>query len=69
MKKNIKVGYRDYNIKVFTIDSILEMAYRFANKDERFQPGKDNMDESMKMVKDTLSKFDSFMELNKDYTK
>ena len=61
--------YGDYVIKGFTIDSIIEMAYRFGKQDERFQPGKDNMDESMKMVKDTLSKFDSFMELNKDYTK
>ena len=45
------------------------MAYRFGKQDERMQPGEDLMDVSMKMVKDTLSKFDSFMELNKDYTK
>ena len=61
--------YKDYNIKGFTIDSIIEMAYRFGKQDERMQPGEDLMDVSMKMVKDTLSKFDSFMELNKDYTK
>ena len=61
--------YKDYNIKGFTIDSIIEMAYRFGKQDERFQPGKDNMDESMKMVKDTLSKFDSFIDMNPKHTK
>ena len=56
--------YKDYNIKGFTIDSIIEMAYRFGKQDERMQPGEDLMDVSMKMVKDTLSKFDSFIDMN-----
>ena len=56
--------YKDYNIKGFTIDSIIEMAYRFGKQDERMQPGEDLMDVSMKMVKDTLSNFDSFIDMN-----
>ena len=56
--------YKDYNIKGFTIDSIIEMAYRFGKQDERMNPGEDLMDVSMKMVKDTLSKFDSFIDMN-----
>ena len=61
--------YKDYNIKGFTIDSIIEMAYRFGKQDERMQPDKDLMDVSMKMVKDTLSKFDSFIDMNPKHTK
>ena len=61
--------YKDYNIKGFTIDSIIEMAYRFGKQDERMQPGEDLMDVSMKMVKDTLSKFDSFIDMNPKHTK
>ena len=56
--------YKDYNIKGFTIDSIIEMAYRFGKQDERMNPGEDLMDVSMKMVKDTLSNFDSFIDMN-----
>ena len=56
--------YKDYNIKGFTIDSIIEMAYRFGRQDERMQPDKDLMAKSMDMVKDTLSKFDSFIDMN-----
>lgn len=56
--------YKDYNIKGFTIDSIIEMAYRFGRQDERMQPGEDLMAKSMDMVKDTLSKFDSFIDMN-----
>ena len=61
--------YKDYNIKGFTIDSIIEMAYRFGKQDERMNPGEDLMDVSMKMVKDTLSKFDSFIDMNPKHTK
>ena len=61
--------YGDYVIKGFTIDSIIEMAYRFGKQDERMQPDKDLMDVSMKMVKDTLSKFDSFIDMNPKHTK
>ena len=56
--------YKDYNIKGFTIDSIIEIAYRFGKQDERMNPGEDLMDVSMKMVKDTLSNFDSFIDMN-----
>ncbi len=64
--------YEQYNIKGYTIDSIIEMAYRFGRQDERHQAGETDAGQlvkSMKMIKDTLVEFDSFKEINEQHGK
>ena len=57
--------FEQYNIKGFTIESVIEMTYRFGRLDARNHSGKDLMAKSIEMVKDTLVGFDSFKEINK----
>ena len=59
--------FEQYNIKGYTIESIIEMAYRFGRLDARNQSGKDLMAKSVEMVKDTLVGFDSFKEINEQH--
>ena len=61
--------YEQYNIKGYTIDSLIEMAYRFGRQDERHQPDVDQFEKNMKQIKDTLTGFDSFKEINEQHGK
>ena len=56
--------FGQYNIKGFTIESVIELAYRYGRLDARNQSGKDLMATSVEMVKDTLVGLDSFKEIN-----
>ena len=61
--------YEQYNIKGYTIDSLIEMAYRFGIQDERHQPDVDQFEKNMKQIKDTLTGFESFKEINEQHGK
>jgi|TARA_B110000977_G_scaffold195403_1_gene273771 hypothetical protein len=60
--------FEQYNIKGYTIDSIIEMAYRFGRQNAQYGGG-DNLAKDMEMIKDTLVGFDSFKEINEQHGK
>lgn len=53
-----------YKLKGYTIESIIELAYRFGKHDERFQTVNDQTKNSLTIVKKNLLEYDSFKELN-----
>jgi len=58
--------FEQYNIKGYTIDSIIEMAYRFGRQNAKYGGG-DELVKDMEMIKDTLVGFDSFKEINEQH--
>tara|TARA_B110000977_G_scaffold131974_1_gene168030 strand:- start:274 stop:480 length:207 start_codon:yes stop_codon:yes gene_type:complete len=58
--------YEQYNVKGYTLQSIIECAYRFGRQDERYGQGDDKLVESMEQVMKMLEGFDSFKEINAD---
>ena len=58
--------YEQYNVKGYTLQSIIECAYRFGRMDERHNPSDDKLVESMEQVMKMLEGFDSFKEINAD---
>ena len=59
--------YEQYNVKGYTLQSIIECAYRFGRQDERYSQGDDKMAESMEQVIKMLEGFDSFKEINEQH--
>ena len=61
--------YEQYNIKGYTLQHILEAAYRFGQQDERYSQGEDKLVESIDQVIKMLEGFDSFNEINEQHGK
>lgn len=61
--------YEQYNIKGYTLQNILEAAYRFGQQDERYSQGEDKLAEGIDQVMKMLEGFDSFKEINEQHGK